>query len=50
MNLNKIFTHLPVWIVLCLLLAVAIPAAAVQDASTLVVWITWGDNPAQLAE
>lgn len=49
MKLHKMFTHLPIWIVLSLLLVVALPTAA-QDASTLVVWITWGDNPAQLQE
>jgi multiple sugar transport system substrate-binding protein len=50
MKLHKVFTHLAVWIVLGLLLAVAIPVAAFQGASTLKVWITWGDNPAQLQE
>ena len=49
MKLPKVFTHLPVWIVLGLLLASIVPVAA-QDASKLKVWITWGDNPAQLQE
>ena len=49
MKLHKMFVSLAVWIVLALLLIVAIPAAA-QDATTLKVWITWGDNPAQLQE
>ncbi|MBZ0304099.1 MAG: ABC transporter substrate-binding protein [Anaerolineae bacterium] len=50
MKLRKAFTFLPVWIGLSLLLAVAVPAAAVQEPTTLKVWITWGDNPAQLQE
>src|SRR5690349_25168395 len=49
MKLPKVFTHLPIWIVLGLLLASIVPVAA-QDASKLKVWITWGDNPAQLQE
>ncbi|MBI1259774.1 MAG: extracellular solute-binding protein [Chloroflexi bacterium] len=49
MKLHKMFVSLSVWIVLGLLLIVALPTAA-QDATTLKVWITWGDNPAQLQE
>jgi multiple sugar transport system substrate-binding protein len=46
---RKRFASFSVWVLLSLLLVVAVPATA-QDASNLVVWITWGDNPAQLQE
>ncbi|HVU10302.1 MAG TPA: extracellular solute-binding protein [Phototrophicaceae bacterium] len=48
MKVHKGFLSLSV--LLGLLLAVAVPAASAQDASTLTVWITWGDNPAQLQD
>ena len=47
MKRRKMLVYLPIWVVLALLLAAAVPATAVQD-TTLNVWITWGDNPAQL--
>lgn len=47
MKLHRTLRLLPVWFALCLLVAVVVPAQA-QD--TLKVWITWGDNPAQIQE
>jgi multiple sugar transport system substrate-binding protein len=49
MKLHRTLRFLPVWFALCLLLVVAIPAT-VQAQDTLKVWITWGDNPAQIQE
>ena len=48
MKARKLFVFVPVWLILILLLAV--PTSAIQGQSTLKVWITWGDNPAQLQE
>jgi multiple sugar transport system substrate-binding protein len=48
MKLRKLLVFVPIWLALGLLLVMAVPGAA-QD-TTLVVWITWGDNPAQLQE
>ncbi len=50
MKLRKLYVSLPIWIVFGLLLIIALPTASAQDATTLKVWITWGDNPAQLQD
>src|SRR6266576_2984083 len=50
MKSRKVFANVVVWVMLCLLLAGVLPAASAQDATTLKVWITWGDNPAQLQD
>ena len=48
MKLRKLLVFVPIWLALTLVLVIAIPTAAQE--TTLNIWITWGDNPAQIQE